>query len=326
MLTSNDNLDVYIQQNIQADDEFLSGSRAAIDKLVTLLQHNVPQEIRPYSVVKGGSLGKGTAIKGSSDIDLVLMITKYQDVRKLHKDLPRLLELLHSSLDRFPNVNVTGETEFGVQIEYTGNDGIAHDVDILLAIDVITYYGGVNNVYEAMRTRDQDIRGNYSACLVQLQAELFRIVGSTKLKSLIRFVKYWKKECEKQYKAQHRGERVARWPTSYVMEIVTLDSWSRAGSPNSFDMRKALYAVLRSVANHHHFQITLEDRLLNYNRSMIERATAGPFIMDPCNPFNNLYLTAGQRTAWNWNAVEQAAQSFQRGPLFLNLSQPIDKW
>ena len=40
---------------------------------------------------------------------------------------------------------------------------------------------------------DEDIEGYYSPCLVPLQMQLFSNIP-TKLKSLIRLVKYWKQE------------------------------------------------------------------------------------------------------------------------------------
>lgn len=325
-LTSRDNLDAYIQQYIQADESFLRSCQTTIDVLVSLLQNNVPAELRPSSVRKGGSLCKGTSIKGSSDIDLVLMLANYREVRRLKDDLPVLLRTLHSCLEQFPNVTVTGETQYSVQIEYTCKPGDTHDVDVLLAVDAIQTYGGVQNVYEAMRSRDSRIRGNYSACLVPLHAQLFGEINATKLKSLIRLVKFWKKDREKAYKSAHRGQMVARWPTSYVMEIVTLASWIQAGSPTNFDMRKAFFAVLKSIAAHHQFKIILEDRLLNYERHMIERSDSGPFIMDPCNPFNNLYLTAGQTTTWNWDAIAVEALNFLGRPLFHNVSGSLSSW
>ena len=87
--------------------------------------------------LQGGSLCKGTSIKGSSDIDLVLMLASYRDVRKLKNDLNGLLAQLHSSLDQFPNVKVITETDFGVQIEYVYKPGDTHDVDILLAVNAL---------------------------------------------------------------------------------------------------------------------------------------------------------------------------------------------
>ena len=80
---------------------------------------------------------KGTSIKGSSDIDLVLLLANYREVRRLKDDLPVLLRTLHSCLEQFPNVTVTGETQYSVQIEYTCKPGDTHDVDVLLAVDAI---------------------------------------------------------------------------------------------------------------------------------------------------------------------------------------------
>ena len=136
-LTSRDNLDAFVQQYVQADEPFLSSVHAAINKLVHLLQNNIPGELQPSQVIKGGSVCKGTSIKGNSDIDLVLMLARYGNVRQLSQELPRLLGKLHGSLERFPNISNVDETEFGVQLEYRGGDGNSHDVDVLLAVDAL---------------------------------------------------------------------------------------------------------------------------------------------------------------------------------------------
>ena len=52
---------------------------------------------------------------------------------------------------------------------------------------------GKKQVFEMMRGRDSNIQRNYSPSLTPLQVQLFSPLP-TKLKSLIRLVKYWKKE------------------------------------------------------------------------------------------------------------------------------------
>jgi len=45
-------LDVFITEHVQPDQSYLEAGRASVDRVVTILQHNVPDSIRPSSVIK----------------------------------------------------------------------------------------------------------------------------------------------------------------------------------------------------------------------------------------------------------------------------------
>ena len=71
------------------------------------------------------------------------------------------------------------------------------------------------------------------------------------------------------------------WPTSYVMEVVTLASWRDAGSPQSFDMGKGFCAVLNSLTNHRNFSVVLHNDMC-YAPSMLRRYVCFLFLICLC--------------------------------------------
>ncbi|KAH3728838.1 hypothetical protein DPMN_054800 [Dreissena polymorpha] len=70
-LYGNTDLDEFISTLIQPDEQFLKIEQAAVDSLVRLLQQDIPAKIRPARVLKAGSLGKGTAVKGKENQILI---------------------------------------------------------------------------------------------------------------------------------------------------------------------------------------------------------------------------------------------------------------
>lgn len=55
-------------------------------------------------------------------------------------------------------------------------------------------------------------------------------------------------------------------PTSYVLELVTLNAWISAGKPERFDMVRAVHAVLVTLENHHQFRVIFDGNVAFYER------------------------------------------------------------
>ncbi|XP_052782515.1 2'-5'-oligoadenylate synthase 3-like [Mya arenaria] len=280
-------LDDFISSEIQPDSSFLAGTSQSVDHLVTLLQHNVPARLRPSRVIKGGSLGKGTAVKGKSDIDMTLIMSKYSNVRDLVRDMPDILSELEESLQHVPEISVDGKTRHAVQISFGESS-----VDILPAVDV-TKEITLDEVYRKMTGSDASVKDFYSASLAPLQTELVRNLP-TKVKSLIRLIKYWNKE-------KVKPMLLSRCPTSYLYEVIIMDRWVKTGRPDSFDMTRAAHDVLTSLKNNRDFKI-LTTELAKYDRRVAD-IRAETYIMDPCNPTNDLYNSR----FWNWDGVSYVA-------------------
>lgn len=86
--------------------------------------------------IQGGSLGKGTAVKGKSDIDLVIFLRNYSDVRTLRRNLSSHLKTLKDRLESYNKIRVVGETLFAVQVEMPCQAGYIHSVDVLPSVDL----------------------------------------------------------------------------------------------------------------------------------------------------------------------------------------------
>lgn len=318
---SSRNIETFISQEIQPDDAYIASCNAVVDRLVRFLQNNVPAEIRPSEVIKGGSLGKGTAVKGKSDIDLAMMMASYNTVEKLMRDMGTILQKLQDYLGNYGEVKVVGKTPYAVQVELSCHKGHTHSVDILPAVSILPHIqqreqlkASLRSVFEELGSKDPKTRAFLSVSLCPLQLELTRRLP-TKLKSLIRLIKYWKKE-----KLQvGQGSAV---PTSYVLELVVLNAWISAGQPERFDMVRAVHAVLITLENHHQFKVVFDVAFYERQRANI---TQEPYIMDPCNPYNDVY-NGHFGKPWDWAAVAKEAKRWLSMPLFAGVSNTRTQW
>lgn len=104
----------------------------------------------------------------------------------------------------------------------------------------------------------------FSAALVQLQVDFVKKQPAN-VKNLIRLVKYWRKTC-----VEEQAE--SRLPTSYPLELITIDRWEEAGSPDSFDMRKGFKAVLQQLVDYRSIYVIWYH---NYTREFAQRGIRG---------------------------------------------------
>ncbi|WAR07650.1 OAS1-like protein [Mya arenaria] len=200
-------LNGFIDRYVRPDTVFQTSCNTIVDRLVHFLQNNVSGRLRPRRVVKSGSLGKGTAVRGKSDIDLVLMLAAYTDVEALLKDIKALLAELQTYLVRYGEARLERVTSYSVQVELTGG-GVTQSVDILPAVDLLEIGVIPKEIYDKMSRPGANIH-EYSVTLGPLQSVKNR-----------------------------------KWPSSYTLELVILHAWNQAGKPESFNMAHALHAVL----------------------------------------------------------------------------------
>ncbi|KAB0339465.1 hypothetical protein FD754_023886 [Muntiacus muntjak] len=74
-------LDKFIEDHLLPNEEFRTEVKEAIDIICTFLKERcfrcAPHRVRVSKVVKGGSSGKGTTLRGRSDADLVVFFTNF---------------------------------------------------------------------------------------------------------------------------------------------------------------------------------------------------------------------------------------------------------
>ncbi|XP_028407282.1 2'-5'-oligoadenylate synthase 1A-like [Dendronephthya gigantea] len=171
----------------------------------------------PAKTVKGGSLGKGTAVKGKCDIDLVLVLNKVKDAEELKEKLPMIINDVIGKLKRnraelaIIRNSLTDKT-FLVKFSVQGKH-VKIDVDLLPTFKV----GDLESLYQKMKIDTQN-REYYSVALAEKQVD-FVEYRPPNVKSLIRLVKYWKKKMVREFSS---GRRI---PNSYLLELIIIHLW-----------------------------------------------------------------------------------------------------
>ncbi|KAL3868663.1 hypothetical protein ACJMK2_041441 [Sinanodonta woodiana] len=293
-----ENLDIFDAQNLQMNESYRASCNAVIDRLVKFLQNNVPIKVK--EVVKGGSLGKGTAVRDKSDIDLVLFLSDYPTVKSVKADMSELIATLKKYLGQYGGCRIVGTTRFSVQVDVSCHASHTHDVDILPACDVIGMHGP-SAVYDEM-LKFEDLRLNYSASLVKLQLNFVKVLPA-KVMSLIRLVKHWRKS------ELPSGSGLGRWPTSYILELIVIRKWEDAGRPERFDLKRGLHSFLKALVNYCDLQVVWYQ---NYGRLYTPHSP--PYVIDPANPFNNVMDRCDV-----WDKVAEYARKALKWSLFQGL-------
>ncbi|XP_076449880.1 2'-5'-oligoadenylate synthase 2-like isoform X2 [Babylonia areolata] len=172
-------LDHFHQRCVVPTPEETSSRNAEIDGFVRFLhsEFNTP----PYTVnrvLKGGSLGKGTAVRGSADIDLVVVLNGLSGVSDLVKNRRFLLDRLHQEATRYKawrgTVVLKEQTPFSLCYTLNGQE-----MDVLPALNAERC---VEHLYREMRVYSGGPRAagqELSASLAPLQENGVKIRSYT---------------------------------------------------------------------------------------------------------------------------------------------------
>ncbi|KAK7478370.1 hypothetical protein BaRGS_00030374, partial [Batillaria attramentaria] len=191
-------LDEFLKSTVEPTKAETTEKRQEIDKFVRAFQERFKTH-KPFTVaqvLKGGSLAKGTAIKGSADIDLVVFFNGLPTVDDLKRELPNLLQIIQDEVKdhsewkgRVKQVKVT---PYSVTFTLDGQK-----VDILPASEAIRRdLKSPTKIYstiESSRDGARKAARHYSTSLAPLQVEFVKKVPGS-LKGVIRLLKYWKQE------------------------------------------------------------------------------------------------------------------------------------
>lgn len=103
---------------------------------ISMFQNNT--NIKLLFLLQGGSLGKGTAVRGRSDADLLFVYTDIPSIEILKSKLPELLKELQSVLARSPHtIKSVKRTPFTIQFDIEVK-GQLNEVDLLPIIQLDT--------------------------------------------------------------------------------------------------------------------------------------------------------------------------------------------
>ncbi|XP_075763121.1 2'-5'-oligoadenylate synthase 3-like isoform X1 [Pelodiscus sinensis] len=252
-------LDKFIFDNLQPDCTFLRQAGQAIDTICEFLKTNcfVDQptpRTKVLKIIKGGSLGKGTSLKGTSDADLVVFLScfkGYDDQERNRAEIIREIQRMLKKCQQQKQFDVIFETSQWSNPRVLSFQLHSKMLNESIDFDVLPAYNALSSsakpdpqVYEDLIV-SYSRGGEFSTCFTELQRD-FVVDRYTKVKSLIRLVKHW----YKQYVCPHKkylSKGKEFLPPQYALELLSIYAWERGSKNRGFDMAKGFRTVLELI-------------------------------------------------------------------------------
>ncbi|XP_057619866.1 2'-5'-oligoadenylate synthase 1A-like [Chionomys nivalis] len=319
-------LDKFIEDYLLPDTIFRTEVKAAIKRICDFLKERcfrgAAHPVRVSKVVKGGSSGKGTALKGRSDADLVVFLNNFSSFEDQLNRRGEFIREIREQLYAFqPEGHITVKFEdqsswwFNPRaLGFTLSSSLLQqevEFDVLPAYDVLgqlNYTKPDPQIYRRLISECTSLgkEGEFSTCFTELQRNFLKH-RPTKLKSLIRLVKHWYRLCKEKLRK--------RLPPQYALELLTVYAWERGSGDTEFNTAQGFRTVLELVTKYRQLRIywtkyyDFQDQYISsYVLSQLRRTR--PVILDPADPTGNVAGSnsegwrqlAEEATAWLGNA------------------------
>ncbi|XP_050605740.1 2'-5'-oligoadenylate synthase 1 isoform X2 [Macaca thibetana thibetana] len=332
-------LDKFIEDYLLPDTHFRMQINHAIDIICGFLKERCfrgsSYPVRVSKVVKGGSSGKGTSLRGRSDADLVVFLsplTTFQDqlnrrgefIREIRKQLEACQRERAFSVKfevQAPRWDNPRALSFVLSSPQLG-EGV--EFDVLPAFDALGQLTGgykpnpqiyVELIKECVSLQKE---GEFSTCFTELQRNFLK-QRPTKLKSLIRLVKHWYQNCKK---------KLGKLPPQYALELLTVYAWERGSTERYFNTARGFRTVLELVINYQQLCVYWT-KYYDFQNPIIGKYLSRqlrkprPVILDPADPTGNL----GGGDTKGWRQLAQEAEAWLNYPCFKNWDgSPVSSW
>ncbi|XP_053525755.1 2'-5'-oligoadenylate synthase 3 isoform X2 [Artibeus jamaicensis] len=327
-------LDKFISDVLQPDRQFLDQVHKAVDTICSFLRENCFKNlpIKVLKVVKGGSSAKGTALRGHSDADLVVFLSCFHQFTDQGSRRAEIISEIRAQLERCKQ-----EQQFEVKFEISRweNPRVLSfslasqmvpdqsvDFDVLPAFDALGQLGSGSRPHPRVYAdliRSCSNAGEYSCCFTELQRD-FIVSRPTKLKSLIRLVKHWYRQCTKKPKGK------GSLPPQHGLELLTVYAWEQGGRDPRFNMAEGFRTVLELVTRYRQLCVywtvnyNCEDETIrDFLRTQLQKAR--PIILDPADPTGILGHSA------RWDLLAEEAAAYMSAPCCMDRDgTPILPW
>jgi len=221
-------------------------------------------------VVKGGSVGKGAAITGTTDAEVVFFL-KGMPTGQQSKWLPPLLKavagVLTQHLSTGHGVEDICVTDDSVHMKVKG----CLEVDLRFSPDFETY----SEVIQAMGKQCPEMRKHFKTALVKEQVQ-FVSKQPGQVKVTMRLLKWWRN--------QQRWSSALTTPSDEIMELIAVYS---ALQTKPRDQRTAIANAMSLMARFEELRIVWSNY---YGKEDIwsPLLQQRPLLMDPVNPYVNI--------------------------------------
>ncbi|XP_032742430.1 2'-5'-oligoadenylate synthase 1A-like [Rattus rattus] len=333
-------LDKFIEDYLLPNTSFGADVKLAINVVCDFLKERcfrgAAHPVRVSKVVKGGSSGKGTTLKGKSDADLVVFLnnlTSFEDQLNRRGEFIKEIKKQLYEVQRERHFGVT----FEVQSSWWPNPralsfklSAPHlqqevEFDVLPAYDVLGHVSIYSmpdpQIYANLIRKCMYLgkEGEFSTCFTELQRNFLKR-RPTKLKSLIRLVKYWYHLCKEKL-----GKPL---PPQYALELLTVYAWERGNGSVDFETAQGFRTVLELIIKYQKLRIYWttyynfqHQEVSNYLHTQLTRIR--PVILDPADPTGNI---AGSNPQ-GWRRLAGEAAAWLRYPCFkYKNGSPVCSW
>ncbi|NXP06508.1 OASL2 protein, partial [Thinocorus orbignyianus] len=323
-------LDAWIMEVLQPSTDFRNQVKQTMKQICDFLKEDCfPKEtnIHVNKTVKGGSSGKGTALRNNSDADVVLFLSCFSSYQDQKQNRKYILDLIKMRLDDCRQsltftVNISeprykdprGTPRSLSLTLYSKINSESIDVDILPAYDALGQVRRESwldpNLYREAYVKLLNANGGpgeFSPCFTELQKKFVKRYPA-KLKSLLRLVKSWYKELVK----PQCGTK--NLPPKYALELLTIYAWEQGtGSNESFSTAQGFRTVLELLCRPKEICVYWEEcyslqhsEIGAHVKSLLRKPR--PIILDPADPTG--ILGQGDK----WELVAQKAEQYRSLP------------
>ncbi|CAC5399173.1 OAS [Mytilus coruscus] len=271
-----ESLSCFIDRVVNPDTDYLTQCGKTIDEVAKVLK-SIQFEYKVMRTIKGGSIGKGTAVRGLSDVDLIFPIYDITSVETLKQKMDEIKDAIHILLSS--NFTITGsQTTTWAYTTTILVNGSSQEVDIMPILNITKDPSNLTDeeikmIHTKMRGKAGSTEnGYYNRCLRPLQ---IKFIGQheEKIKRVIRLIKYWIKT---------NNHTIIK---SIAVELLVIGSWEDLGKPDSDvaegKISKMVFEKLRNFGN-----INLS--WSNYYEPTDYPIPPKPYILDPVDPYNNV--------------------------------------
>lgn len=310
----------------------ITANRSALGRVVHVC-HHVVTDYNVRCVTTCGSVGKGTAMNKSADLDLVVFLECIKR-HQMSNEFPALLDAIQEAMDsQYPGTrDVNWYRKFGLRYNIAGME-----IDVLIAAPDV-------HPRDFLEVSDPEQRSYMSASVSHL-ATRFMKKQSLLFKDLVRVAKDWRDSfswaahCKpksyllevimldacRHFKSVWSSKKEAtHWNANYyISTLVLLKFFDLIGSVDKYNPNQKydeshlpkLFVCFETYYSRDEVPLDSPEPIFEWNRvigkgrkARIKTRKATAIVLDPVNPTNNLWLTLGDAQALVSRARTTAAE------------------
>ncbi|XP_040859748.1 2'-5'-oligoadenylate synthase-like protein isoform X1 [Ochotona curzoniae] len=292
------------------------------------------QEARVLKVIKVGSFGTGTALKGTAEVELVAFLSCFCNFWEEAKYHTAVLRLIRKKIQYCQELLALGLRDLRIDegvpsaLVFTIQTRTAEPITVTLVPAYRVLGSSVSDSPPPPQVYVDLIKASYSysnypgifsPSFSELQKNFVKH-QPTKLKSLLRLVKHWYQQYVKAKCPR------ANLPPDYALELLTIYAWETGAEAESFRLEEGLATVMELLQDHQFLCIywtsyyTLQDPLIeDCIRKQLKKDR--PVILDPADPTHNV------AEGYRWDILAQrAGQCLKQDCCYDSRENPVPSW